>query len=339
MDAAAESAPAFAWEQWYEARGGRTIDLPDVNGLLERIYTEQATRFDTGPDDALGPDALGPLVGATAVRLRQAILSGGPEAAADAAAAIKDLGLAMGAGEIGITAIQPTDIYSGRSVDLPLAIAVGVPMRYPEFTTVPSPASAFECVRIYWDVGEVCLAIAEAIRAAGRSAVVEDPVGDSTLMHVPIALRAGFGELGRHGSIIHETMGPLFRLGTVITDLPLRQDAPVDLGIAAFCDRCKACRRFCPADAIPDDRAEDGPVDPQGNPRYQVDTGRCFPYFARELYCSACLAVCAWERRRWAKDPSGVVVPLWPEVVMVEPPGRLDLVPAQAATHAYPRLG
>ena len=335
MEAALDATPAFDWEAWYGARGGRTIDLPDTTALLHRIYAEQATRFDLGPEDVMSSDALDDLVQASAVRLLQALeLSRG----APTSDVLKDLGRAMGAGEVGMTSILPSDIYAGRSIDLPTAISVGVPMRYAEFQTVPSPASAHECVRIYWDVGEVCLALADAIRATGHHAVVEDPVGDSTLMHVPIALRAGFGELGRHGSIIHAEMGPLFRLGTVVTDLPLVLDAPVDIGVAAFCDRCKACRRFCPADAIPDERDAAAGDDPQGNPRYQVDTGRCFPYFASENYCSACLAVCAYERKRWARDAGGAEVRLWPEVVMVEPPARLELTADQAAVHRYRRL-
>jgi ferredoxin len=84
---------------------------------------------------------------------------------------------------------------------------------------------------------------------------VEHPIGDSDVLHVPLALKAGFGELGRHGSIIHPKMGPLFRLGSVITDMPLQIDHPIDAGIAAFCDKCRACRIYCPANAIPDERS------------------------------------------------------------------------------------
>ena len=36
-----------------------------------------------------------------------------------------------------------------------------------------------------------------------------------------IALKAGFGELGRHGSIIHPEHGPLFRMGSVLSSAPM----------------------------------------------------------------------------------------------------------------------
>ena len=50
---------------------------------------------------------------------------------------------------------------------------------------------------------------------------VEHPIGDSDLLHIPIGLKAGFGELGRHGSIINPKLGPLFRMGSVATSIEL----------------------------------------------------------------------------------------------------------------------
>ena len=112
-------------------------------------------------------------------------------------------------------------------------------MLWKHFQTAPSQERGVECCRVYYDLGAICIAVADALRERGYPARVEDPVGDSDLMHIPIALRAGFGELVRHGSIIHPELGPLFRLGTVVTDLPMTCDEPVDLGIAEFCDRAK----------------------------------------------------------------------------------------------------
>jgi ferredoxin len=82
---------------------------------------------------------------------------------------------------------------------------------------------------------------------------------------------------GRHGSIIHPQLGPLFRMGSVATSIPLETDKPVDAGIAAFCDTCRACRIYCPANAIPDHRSRDAGKDSIGKDRYIVDTGKCFP--------------------------------------------------------------
>ena len=162
------------------------------------------------------------------------------------------------------------------------------------------------------------------------------PIGDSDLLHVPIGLKAGFGELGRHGSIIHPTLGPLFRMGSVALTLDLAIDHPIDAGIAKFCDTCRACRKYCPAHAIPDQRTPSAGKDHLGNDRYVVDTGRCFPYFAKHYYCSICLPVCVYNHKEWARDFEGFTTKLFPQVVMEEPPAPVD--PDPARRHQYLKL-
>jgi ferredoxin len=234
---------------------------------------------------------------------------------------------------VGIAMIEPSDVYKGRVIHEPFAIVVGQKMLWREFQGVPNERSAIECLRIYFTLGEIVIALAEHIRALGYACTVEHPIGDSDVLHVPLALKAGFGELGRHGSIIHPTMGPLFRLGSVITDMSLAIDAPIDAGIAKFCDTCKACRIYCPADAIPDERSSEAGKDHLGNDRYMVDTGRCFPYFAKDHYCSACLAVCVYNHKEWARDFEGFKTKLFPDLQLKEAPEPVD---PDTETHWYP---
>ena len=63
-------------------------------------------------------------------------------------------------------------------------------------------------------------------------------------------------------------------MGSVATSMPLAIDRPIDAGIAKFCDTCRACRIYCPADAVPDERSKTAGKDHLGNDRYVVDTGR-----------------------------------------------------------------
>jgi hypothetical protein len=300
---AATRPPAFAWDEWYAAVGGRSIRIEEVDEYLRRIRQDQEPRFD-------GPVA----------ESRREFSS--PEAAA---AHVKEMALAAGADIVGICSIEPSDVYRGRTVPFDFAIAVGQRMLWREFQVVPSRESAIECLRVYFTLGEAVLALAAGVRALGYACKVEHPIGDSDLLHVPIGLKAGFGELGRHGSIIHPRIGPLFRMGSVATSLPLAVDHPVDAGIAAFCDSCRACRIYCPADAIPDERSPEAGKDHLGNDRYMVDTGRCFPYFARHYYCSICLPVCVYNHREWARDFDGQKTGLFPRVVMDPPPMAVAL--------------
>ncbi len=310
----AGSPPAFHWEDWYAAVGGRTISIDEVNALQQEIHNEQYSRFD-------GPVALAQHE------------FGSP---AEAAAHLKAKALEFGADIVGVCEIEPSDVYRGKVVTEKYAIAVGQRMRWRAFQVVPSQESAIECMRIYHSLGETVIRLAEHIRSLGYACKVEHPLGDSDLLQIPIGLKAGFGELGRHGSIIHPKLGPLFRMGSVITSIPLETDSPIDAGIAAFCDICRACRIYCPADAIPDERDPAAGKDHLGFDRYVVDTGRCFPYFAKHYYCSICLPVCVYNHREWARDFDGFQTGWFPEVVMTEPPAPTDI--PETKRHSYNKL-
>lgn len=308
------SPPAFAWDDWYAAAGGRTIKIDEVTEILRRIHDEQYPRFEGPVAETRHPFA----------------------SAEEAAANVKEAALALGADLVGICEIEPTDVYRGRTVPETYAVAVGQRMRWREFQVVPSRESAIECLRVYFTLGETVIGLAAHIRSLGYACRVEHPIGDSDILHIPIGLKAGFGELGRHGSIINPRLGPLFRMGSVITSMPLAIDAPIDAGIAKFCDTCRACRKYCPPGAIPDERSPESGVDHLGNPRYVVDTGRCFPYFARHSYCSICLPVCVYNHREWARDFEGFQTKLFPDVRMPEAPQPADL--PDERRHPYPKL-
>ncbi len=307
------SPPAFLWEEWYNAIGGRQINIAEVDDILNQIKELQYPKFfgTVNPNRTTFDDVH------------------------SATAAIKQKAFEIGADEVGVAEIEPSDIYKGREIKEKYAIVVGQRMLWRKFQEVPSHDSAVECLRVYFQLGEVVIQLADFIRNLGYPCTVEHPIGDSDVLHIPLALKAGFGELGRHGSIIHPKMGPLFRLGSVITDMPLQTDSPIDAGIAAFCDICKACRIYCPANAIPDKRSPEAGKDHLGNDRYVVDTGKCFPYFAKHNYCSICLPVCVYQHKEWAKDFEGYTTKLFPEVTLTDPPPPVD---PDVDKHWYPHI-
>ena len=311
---ASEHSPiAFRWDDWYRAIGGRTISIKDVDSYLHTIKEYQYPRF-TGE-----------------IHPSKTLFTSSQQASDY----LKKKALSFGADEVGIAEIEPTDIYKGRSVKEKYAIVIGQKMLWREFQEVPNERSAIECLRIYFSLGEIVIQLAEEIRKLGYPCTVEHPIGDSDVLHIPLALKAGFGELGRHGSIIHPKMGPLFRLGSVITDMDLAIDAPIDAGIAKFCDNCKACRIYCPAKAIPDERSPEAGKDHLGNDRYIIDTGACFPYFGTDNYCSVCLAVCVYNHKDWAKDFDGFHTQLFPDLQLKQSPHPVD---PDIDKHWYPLL-
>ena len=237
------------------------FSIPEVTDLLQEIFNHQYPRFD----------------GEVAADRRTFV------SPADAAQHLKEKALEFGADIVGICEIEPSDVYRGRVITEKYAIAVGQRMRWREFQVVPSKASAIECLRVYFTLGETVIQLAAYIRSIGYACKVEHPIGDSDLLHIPIGLKAGFGELGRHGSIIHPTLGPLFRMGSVITSIELEIDQPIDAGIAQVLRFVPRLPEVLSARAIPDERSPEAGKDHLGYDRYVVDTGRCFPVLREVL--------------------------------------------------------
>jgi len=71
----------------------------------------------------------------------------------------------------------------------------------------------------------------------------------SPLMDRMLAYRAGLGFFGENNLLIHPVYGSYFFIGSLLTTLPLAPDAPLERS----CERCGACRRACPGQAIYED--------------------------------------------------------------------------------------
>ena len=195
------SPPPFAWDDWYALVGGRSIRIEEVDDILHKIYDDQYQRFDG--DVAADPRRVRRRPPRPHVISRRKPPNSAPTSSASARS-------------------SRADVYRGRVVTEKYAIAVGQRMRWREFQVVPSRESAIECLRVYYTLGETVIQLASYLRSIGYACKIEHPIGDSDLLHIPIGLKAGFGELGRHGSIIHPTLGPLFRMGSVATSMRAR---------------------------------------------------------------------------------------------------------------------
>jgi epoxyqueuosine reductase QueG len=64
--------------------------------------------------------------------------------------------------------------------------------------------------------------------------------------HRAIALLAGLGWQGRNNLLVTPQLGAQVRLATILTDLPLAPDHPLE----ADCGTCRRCVAVCPAKAI-----------------------------------------------------------------------------------------
>lgn len=66
------------------------------------------------------------------------------------------------------------------------------------------------------------------------------------LSHKRIGVAAGLGWIGRNNLLVNKKYGSQFRLATILTDMPMKNDIPVKNN----CKNCYACIKVCPAQAI-----------------------------------------------------------------------------------------
>ena len=196
---------------------------------------------------------------------------------------------ALGAGAIGFCALPEEARYEGHDPDLPNAISVVVAMDFEEMEYATELRGGLETMRAYIDTTRIVVELAAYIRSLGWNA--RGYCESADILHIPIALAAGVGELGKHGSLITRELGSGFRLGSVLTDLPLQFDAPIDIGVDDLCLGCKRCTIDCPADAIGDSKQT-----VRGAEKWYVDFDKCVPYFTKTFGCGICIQVCPWTK-------------------------------------------
>lgn len=197
---------------------------------------------------------------------------------------------------VGITKLNPNWCYDEMEVsDLPWVVVIGGKMDFEKMQHIPpstdDPVSAIEVGEVYNQVDRAAGKLANWIRGQGWYAENQGGPSSGKMTMIPAALECGFGELGKHGSIINRQLGSMLRLSVVRTDLPLLPDSRDIFGADDFCLQCQVCSNACPVDAI-------GPEKQmvRGEQKWYVDFDMCVPYFNENYACGICIAVCPWSR-------------------------------------------
>jgi len=191
----------------------------------------------------------------------------------------------------GVAELSPDWVFEGYEISQSRVIMLGVQHDYDQIRNAPEPVAGLEVVAQYARAAVVSKTVAGWIRQQGWSA--EPVTGPMTgaLAMVPAALACGFGELGKHGSIINPELGASFRLSAVLTDAPFAPTPAQDFGIDDFCQNCRICEDACPPEAL---FAEKQTV--RGATKWYVDFDKCLPFFNQTHGCAMCIAVCPWSR-------------------------------------------
>lgn len=190
----------------------------------------------------------------------------------------------------GITALRPEWLFQGQQLHQKWIIMIGVAHDYEQIKQAPRDTAGAEVVRQYGRGIKAAKDIASWIRERGWDAVPHGGPMAGPLLLIPPAIECGFGELGKHGSIINREFGSSFRLACVLTDVPLLPTNRESYGVDDFCSRCQVCANACPPDAILPEQTW-----VRGTRKWYVDFDKCIPFFNEHSGCAICIAVCPWS--------------------------------------------
>ncbi len=119
-------------------------------------------------------------------------------------------------------------------------------------------------------------------------------VDDGPVMDKAWAVRAGIGWMGKHTNVIHPDIGSFFFLATILINIELDYDLPLE----DLCKNCSMCVASCPTGAIHDE--------------YKLDANLCISYQTIEnkneipdkinlngwiFGCDICQDVCPYNSR------------------------------------------
>ncbi len=136
--------------------------------------------------------------------------------------------------------------------------------------------------------------LAQHLRNLGYTARVHS-VMDDEVLHPPLLLLSGLGEVSRIGEVIlNPFLGPRLKSGVVTTNMPMTHDKPIDFGLQKFCDACNKCARECPSGAI-----TAGPkLMFNGYEIWKSDSQKCTTYRVSQkngAMCGRCMKTCPWN--------------------------------------------
>ncbi len=195
-----------------------------------------------------------------------------------------------GADLVGMCALHPVMIDEGFDCAFRNVIAFGHHESFKEVLEGPEAVSN-EAHRAYWMVAKIATEMVRWIREDLGWDAVAHHNGGTYIQAVPVLWQCGFGELGKHGSLINQKFGAGFRPSFITTNLPVAYDMPVSFGVQDRCTVCQVCSNNCPGDAIPNDFIVD-----MGVKRWLTDIAKCYPYSRlRKEYCHLCVDACPYN--------------------------------------------
>lgn len=218
------------------------------------------------------------------------------------AASVKALAHHLGGDMVGICRIPTYAWYSHRGDGTPIepyhrnAVVILLDQGYEtmEGASGDDWVSGAQSMRAYMRGAQIAGVMAGHIRSLGYGARSQTN-SDSDVLHIPLVLHAGLGEMSRIGELVlNPFVGPRFKSVVLTTDMPLTADEHVDFGLQDFCGQCNKCARECPPAAIPfGDK-----IMFNGAEMWKPDVEKCTKYRLgnmRGAACGRCMKTCPFN--------------------------------------------
>jgi epoxyqueuosine reductase len=307
-------------EAWSNAMGA-VMPTPQVHQSDETDASMR--RAMSGPPARSGGRGSGPPPGMRRRRSVDPVQMKSPEGTSKL---LKKISFELGSTLVGITELNPDWVYEythpnrGFDVDTPIdvpkewkyAVVVGTPMSWDAMYANPNFGTSNDA---YSRSRIVAYRVASFIQQLGYYALPHTPGNSYDLMVPPIAIDAGLGEQGRNGILITPELGCNIRPAIITTNLPLKPDKPIDIGVQDFCKHCKICAENCPSGAL----TMDGPVEVRGYKRWLINASKCHNFWNSNMGpmgCRICISCCPYTRKaNWLHkmafktslhDPTGI---------------------------------
>ncbi len=230
---------------------------------------------------------------------------------------MKEFCLHRGAAIVGVADLRP--LRAGLKTDPPdlmqpytAAISIAIPLDMSAVTAMkgePTPAYASDCKDINTKLNAMTGAIVEHIESFGFRAeavpaskkLVEGGT-EGSVSHKAIAIMAGLGWQGKSLLLVTPKYGPRVRLSSVLTDMPLEFDSPIE----NRCGKCTKCTEACPAAAI-----RNVNTDFHYSSREEaLDLGKCHSNTLKYMevqgieytFCGQCIPVCPYGRKLMLRE-------------------------------------
>jgi epoxyqueuosine reductase len=210
----------------------------------------------------------------------------------------------LGSSLVGFADLSNVDTFSNMNY----GIAFGIKIEAKIIQAIkegPTKEYYEEYNQLNKDLNSIAIAGVKYIEGLGYNAigqtstyVTSDNNLTTPLPHKTVATRAGLGWIGKNALLITPKYGSAIRISSVITDMPLLSDIPIN---ESNCGTCSKCVVACPASAIK------GIIWNVASKRDELlDSFKCRKK-ARELsnlkigtkisLCGKCIEVCPFTRR------------------------------------------